>query len=50
MFASAGRNLWRYTLLKVFASSYERMVQPSHKPSFAVSAIISTSPETATPY
>ena len=48
--ASAGRNLWRYIPLKAFAPSYERMVQPSLKPSVAVSTIISTSPETATPY
>ena len=37
-------------LLKAFAPSYERMVQPSSKPSVAVNAIISTPPETATPY
>ena len=48
--AGAGRNLWRYMLLKVFVPSYERMVQPSFKPSVAVSAVISTLPETATPY
>ena len=38
--ASAGRNLWRYIMLKAFAPSYERMVQPSSKPSVAVNAII----------
>ena len=37
-------------LLKAFAPSYERMVQPSLKPSIAVSAITSTLPETATPH
>ena len=36
--ASTGRNLWPYMLLKAFAPSYERMVQPSSKPSVAVSA------------
>ncbi|CAM9208726.1 unnamed protein product [Ascophyllum nodosum] len=50
IFASAGRNLWWYILFKVFGPLYERMVQPSSKPSVTVSAIISTPPETATPY
>ena len=48
--ASADRNLWRYILLKAFVPSYERMVQPSSKLSVAVNAVISTPPETATPY
>ena len=43
-------NLWRLMLLKAFAPSYERMVQPSSKLSVAVSANISNPPETATPY
>ena len=37
-------------LLKAFAPSYRRMVQPSSKPRVAESAITSTPPETATPY
>ena len=45
--ASAGRKLWRYILLKAFAPSYGRMIQLSSKPNVALSAIISTPPETA---
>ena len=46
---SDSRNLWLYMLLKAVAPPYEGMVQPSSKSSAAASAMISTSPETATP-